>query len=241
MVFDAAFYSETGGRPVNEDTVSVSGMPERLLALAADGLGGMGCGDEASADAVAYLSGLIRYRVEEDTLCKAILEANQRILSMHGSGKQMMTTIAVLWSDGNQTLTATVGDTRLYQFRDGHVRFQSTDHSVAQLAVFSGEITREQLRGYPGRNRLLRALGAEPTVQIELEERDIRPGDRFLLCSDGFWELVVEQEMLAWEKTDTAAAWLERMKALAVSRCGLRGDNHSAAAVIVTEEMKNAD
>ena len=240
MNFDVAFYSERGGRAINEDAVSVSGMPKKLLALVADGLGGMGYGEEASKDAVSYLADLAKCQVEEDTLCDAISEENRRILRMHENGKQMMTTIAALWTDAEQTLAATVGDTRLYQFRNGQIVFQSTDHSVAQLAVFSGEITQAQLRGYPGRNRLLRALGAEQEVQVELNELNACPGDRFLLCSDGFWELITEAEMLCWDEADTAAAWLERIKTLADARCGLRGDNHSAIAIIAAKEAEYA-
>lgn len=240
MNFDVAFYSERGGRTVNEDAVRVIGTPEKLLALVADGLGGMGNGEVASRDAVSYLSDLLRFPVDEDLLCDAVLEENRRIIHMHESGKQMMTTIAALWSDRKQTLAATIGDTRLYQFRNGRIVFQSTDHSVAQLAVFSGEITQAQLREYPGRNRLLRALGAEQEVQVELNELKACPGDRFLLCSDGFWELITETEMLNWNATDTAAAWLERMKTLVDARCGLRGDNHSAIAIIAAKEIEYA-
>lgn len=121
------------------------------------------------------------------------------------------------------------------------VAFQTIDHSVAQLSVFSGEITQAQLRGYAGRNHLLRALGAEEEVQVELNDLEIQPGDRFLLCSDGFWELILEEEMLSWGGEDTAAQWLERMKALAVSRCGAQGDNHSAIAIVVTEGTEDAN
>lgn len=237
MHFDSAFYSQPGGRPVNEDSVAAFRNGECLLALAADGLGGMGNGEVASMDAAEYLPRrLSGAAVNEDMLCDALQEENGRILDMHRGGSRMMTTVAVLWTDETQTLAATVGDTRLYQFRDGQIVFQSTDHSVAQLSVFSGEITQSQLRGYPGRNRLLRALGAEERVQVELNELNVRPGDRFLLCTDGFWELVVETEMLRWEKDDTAALWLRRLEALASSRCGPRGDNHSAIALIATEE-----
>lgn len=242
MDFDTAFYSEQGGRAVNEDAVFVSAQPETLLALTADGLGGMGNGEIASADAVNYLSGqLSRFPVDEERLCEKIVEENRRIVDMHRDGKQMMTTIAVLWASPGQALAATVGDTRIYQFRSGNIAFQSTDHSVAQLSVFSGEITQAQLRGFPGRNRLLRALGADEQVQVDLNELDIQKGDRFLLCSDGFWELVLEEEMLNWDGADTASAWLRRLEALASARCGPWGDNHSAIAIIATEEPKNAE
>lgn len=87
---------------------------------------------------------------------------------------------------------------------------------------------------------MLRALGAEQEVQVELNELKPCPGDRFLLCSDGFWELITETEMLNWNATDTAAAWLERMKTLVDARCGLRGDNHSAIAIIAAKETEYA-
>lgn len=151
MRFDSAFYSQPGGRPTNEDSVAVLRYGECLLALAADGLGGMGNGDVASLDATTYLPRrLSGAAVNEDSLCDAIQEENGRILDMHRDGSRMMTTVAALWTDGAQTLTATVGDTRVYQFRSGQIVFQSVDHSVAQLSVFSGEITQAQLPGLPG-------------------------------------------------------------------------------------------
>lgn len=241
MNFDVACYSEQGGRPVNEDAVFAAGTPGTLLTLVADGLGGMGHGDLASRDAAENLSRLSAHPVDEDMLCGAIQEENRRIWDMHTDGNQMMTTVAVLWADGTEAFAANVGDTRLYQFRNGQVAFQTIDHSVAQLSVFSGEITQAQLRGYAGRNHLLRALGAEEEVQVELNDLEIQPGDRFLLCSDGFWELILEEEMLSWGGEDTAAQWLERMKALAVSRCGAQGDNHSAIAIVVTEGTEDAN
>lgn len=168
MNFDVACYSEQGGRPVNEDAVFAAGTPGTLLTLVADGLGGMGHGDLASSDAAEHLSRLSAHPVDEDMLCGAIQEENRRIWDMHTDGNQMMTTVAVLWADGTEAFAANVGDTRLYQFRNGQVAFQTIDHSVAQLSVFSGEITQAQLRGYAGRNHLLRALGAEEEVQVEL-------------------------------------------------------------------------
>ena len=241
MKYDSAFYSEKGGRDVNEDAASVTAKAHSLLAIVADGLGGMGDGKVASEDAVSCLSDrLLEKSMDEDLLCAEMMVENQRILNMHHNGKQMMTTVAVLWAEGDQALAATIGDTRIYQFRGEKIEFQSTDHSVAQLAVFSGAITREQLRNYPGRNRLLRALGAEEQVQVDLQELHLLPGDRLLICSDGFWKLIVEQEMLLWGGEETAEQWLNRMRMMASQRCGSCGDNHSAIAVIITEETEYA-
>ena len=78
MNFDVACYSEQGGRPVNEDAVFAAGTPGTLLALVADGLGGMGHGDLASRDAAEHLSRLSAHPVDEDMLCGAIQEENRR-------------------------------------------------------------------------------------------------------------------------------------------------------------------
>ena len=121
MNYDTALYSERGGRIGNEDVVTIAGMPGKILALAADGLGGMGNGDMAANDTVTYLSALFNCKLEEDLLCSRIQEENKRILDMHRDGKQMMSTIAAFWSDGELTLAATMGDTRLYQFRSGQI------------------------------------------------------------------------------------------------------------------------
>lgn len=207
----------------------------RLLALAADGLGGMGNGELASQDAVKFLAEALRGEsVDEDTLCDAIAQANGRVCEMQTDGRRMMTTIAALWMDDTAAIAATVGDTRIYQFRDGAIHFQSIDHSAAQMAVFSGEITAEEIRGFPGRSRLLRALGADSRVAVDSCQLDVQPGDRFLLCSDGFWELITEEEMLrACPGTSTAEQWLRAMRQVVAGRYTGRSDNNSAAAIVL--------
>lgn len=237
MYFDTAFYSDYGGRDKNEDAVFSLVEDGRILALAADGLGGMGSGDLASADVIQFLLRHLQSgEIDEDRLCDGIQMGNQRIRQMQTDEINMMTTIAVLWADKRGAIAATVGDTRVYQFRNGKILFQSTDHSVAQMAVFSGEITADQIREFPGRNRLLRALGAEENTRVDLQDLTVLPADRFLLCTDGFWELITESQMQAFcLPEDTAAQWLNRMRSLVSKRSGPKGDNHSAITVILRE------
>ena len=206
-----------------------------LLALVADGLGGMGHGELASQDAVKFLAEALRGgSVDEDVLCDAIAQANDRICKMHTDGKRMMTTIAALWVDGSAAVAATVGDTRIYQFRQGKLWFQSIDHSAAQMAVFSGEITAEEIRSFPARNRLLRALGADSQVAADSCRLDIQPGDCFLLCSDGFWELITEAEMLrTCTDGSTAEQWLHAMRQVLEERYTSGSDNNSAAVIVL--------
>lgn len=234
MKMDTAFYSDCGGRKKNEDSVLLEKNGGRLLALAADGLGGMGHGELASQDAVKFLAEALRGElVNEDALCDAIAQANGRICEMQTDGMRMMTTIAALWVDESAAIAATVGDTRIYQFREGRLHFQSIDHSAAQMAVFSGEITAEEIRGFPGRSRLLRALGADGRVAVDSCQLDIQPGDRFLLCSDGFWELITEEEMLRACAGSTAEQWLRAMRQILAGRYTGGSDNNSAAAIVL--------
>ena len=238
MYADTVFYTDCGGRPKNEDAVAAVRGAGSLIVLVADGLGGMGGGELASQDAAGYLQcRLARQPVSEDALCDAIVQENERICAMHSRGGSMMTTVAVLWTDGVHTAAATVGDTRIYQFRGGRIIFQSVDHSVAQMAVFSGEISPEQIRQYPARNRLIRALGAAGQVLVDACTPEVLPGDRFLLCSDGFWELITEEEMCAaCTPADTAEQWLQAMRRIVAARITDRSDNHTAAAVILRKE-----
>ena len=127
-----------------------------------------------------------------------------------------------------------VGDTRIYQFRDHQVIFQSFDHSIAQIAVLSGEITKDEIRTYPHRNRLIRALGAEKTVKAELSVLDVRPGDSFLLCSDGLWEPVTEKTMVnTLDASATPKDWLAKLQALVEQDISSNKDNHSGVAVMI--------
>lgn len=113
---------------------------------------------------------------------------------------------------------------------------QTRDHSVPQMLVLTGEIKTEEIRSHPDRNKLLRALGDDrETVKFELTRFDVRAGDAFLLCSDGFWEPVTESEMLALLQSEpTARAWLEKMSRLAAENSGGKAmDNYTAVAVRV--------
>jgi serine/threonine protein phosphatase PrpC len=142
----------------------------------------------------------------------------------------------VLWRQGGQVLWGHSGDSRLYQFRDGRVLFQTKDHSVPQMLVGSGEITFDEIRTHEDRNRLLRALGTPGPVKATLvkEAREACPGDTFLLCSDGFWEPVLEADMEAALATHPEpAAWLAALEGPLRRRLADDDDNYSALAVTV--------
>lgn len=130
---------------------------------------------------------------------------------------------------------AYIGDSRLYYFHHGQIQYQTLDHSVPQMLVAAGEIPKEKIRDHPDRNRLLRVLGdRERKIRYqEIQPIPLEPGDCVLLCTDGFWEYVLEEDM----EKDLAKAkdlndWMTRMKKK-VRRRGFfeRQDNYSALGI----------
>ena len=147
----------------------------------------------------------------------------------------MKTTVCALMISGKEAVWGHIGDTRLYLFSSNKVRERTLDHSVPQMLVLAHEITEKNIRHHPDRNRLLRALGAVgDSPQFELSRKvcldDVQA---FLLCTDGFWENVLEKEMSALlKKSNSPEDWINRMVKI-VSRRENSGniDNYSAIAV----------
>lgn len=233
MDADIAFYTAQGKRDNNEDAVTVMETGRSILAVVADGLGGHSDGEIASQQAVDTLRQLlIDYEPDEDILIDAIQEASKNIFSMHSSGGEMLTTVAALWIGRDLAVVANVGDTRIYQFRNGEIIYQSLDHSKAQMAVLVGQLDYQKIRHSKDRNRLIRVLGTEEAPRVDCRVLSIQPGDRFLLCSDGFWEPVTEGEMQdAILKSDSANHWLKLMQQAVEDAQSPTQDNHSAIAV----------
>ena len=175
-------------RTNNEDAFLVD--PSRGLVVVADGMGGHAAGEVASQLAVEAIAEKLPSRMgiwpfgragrERDLVLHAIREANTRI---HAASTRdpalrgMGTTVVVLWVKASRAHVAHVGDSRLYRFRGGRLEALTRDHS---LAASDGA----------RRNVLTRAVGVEPTVEIDYRLLDLAPGDIFLLCSDGLTRTV---------------------------------------------------
>ena len=228
-----ASYTDTGGRPHNEDTVRLAWQKGGLCLVVADGLGGHGGGGLASAAAAEVICGGWDGQVSEEALARLIQQAHQRVLSLQTRACAMKTTVTALEADGRQAAWAHAGDSRIYHFVNGTLVFQSRDHSASQIAVMLGTITPDQIRFHVDRSRVYRALGQDGELKVESHGEALAPGHHaFLLCSDGFWEYVYEEEMAE----DLAAAaspedWLARMRARLAARVSDNNDNNTAAAV----------
>ena len=231
-----ASYSDTGGRPCNEDSVRMTDLGNgRLCAVLADGLGGHGGGDAASEVVVETVSGGWNGIASPEILTELALRAHQRILKMQTPICEMKSTLAALAIDGSKIDYAHVGDSRLYHFVNGKLVFQTRDHSASQIAVLLGQITLEEIRFHTDRSRLFRALGQDGELSVDAAEEELSAGKHeFLLCSDGFWEYVYENEMESTlSDSSSPEDWIEKMRAIHKSRVPPDNDNNTAAAVWV--------
>ncbi len=234
MNIDASYYSAVGGRKNNEDFVSLIEGCNQLVAIVADGLGGYDSGEVASRLATTTINNCLHNMpLSESLLLDSVEKANMSILEQNQENK-MKTTISIVWIEENNCLFATVGDTRVYHFRNGTIKFQSTDHSVSQMAVLMGEIDAMQIRGHKDRNKLIRVLGSKEKVKVDLTSSSLEQGDALLLCSDGFWENITEQEMIGLlNSSKSSQDWLKKMRALLERVMPENNDNHSAIALFV--------
>ena len=148
-----ANYTNQGGRPYNEDSYGVFTKGNGLCAAVADGLGGYGGGDIASRTAVNMIGDF--YMEASDLSGKRIRDwfsqINRQVYDMQTGECKMKTTLAVLFASSTQCRWAHVGDTRVYHFLNNDLKDMTLDHSVPQMAVFSGEITQAEIRQHKNR------------------------------------------------------------------------------------------
>lgn len=231
-----ASLSQVGGRACNEDIALLAQAGACTLAVVADGLGGHGGGDVASQTAAAVMEAVFADSpmLDIEAMDLAIQAANQAVLARQTPQQEMKSTLVALFAGPGQATYGYLGDSRLYHFSGGQLMFQTQDHSVSQMAVQVGEIEPGQIRHHADRHKLLRALGAAPQAQPGLGTVATAPGDAFLLCSDGFWELVLEEEMAAdLRAARNAEDWLKKMHKRLKKQLDEHSDNYSAVAVLV--------
>jgi serine/threonine protein phosphatase PrpC len=249
LELQTCFRSEPGGRDRNEDACGYWTSDERCCWVVSDGAGGHGGGDVAAR---LVVSTVLRAFAENpvvgpDEAVALLQRANDAVVSEKGSGSavpDMHATAVVLLIDGRLdcAVWGHVGDTRLYLFRRGRVVYQTRDHSVVQSMIDAGYGTREMIRSHPQRSLLTSAMGSFDRIALSVaaEPMALVAGDVFLLCTDGWWEHVEEDEMerLLGESTGSQD-WLAAMGQLILNRAASESDNYTA--VCVTASEKEAD
>ena len=189
--------SVTGNvRENNEDNCYVD--PQQRLFIVADGLGGQSAGERASAMAVDIIPRRLARELDyvhgglkpvSVAMEKALTNANTEIMAIsevEAGLRNMGTTAVLLVHAGNSIYAANVGDSRAYEYRGGKLRQLTTDHSITQALLDSGTITPEEAKTHRYRNVLYKYLGSrDASGPVQVTEVSPKPGDRFVLCSDG--------------------------------------------------------
>ncbi|MFD3545978.1 Stp1/IreP family PP2C-type Ser/Thr phosphatase [Streptomyces sp. NPDC058655] len=172
----------------------------RLLAIA-DGMGGQAAGEVASSEVISTLVQLDDDVPGSDiitSLASAVQRANDQLRAMVEEDPQLegmgTTLTALLWT-GQRLGLVHVGDSRAYLLRDGVLTQITQDHTWVQRLVDEGRITEEEATTHPQRSLLMRALGSGDIVEPDLSIREVRAGDRYLICSDGLSGVVSHQTL----------------------------------------------
>jgi serine/threonine protein phosphatase PrpC len=257
-----AHCSLPGARSYNEDALRVARIGEQFHLVLADGAGGHARGAEAAKQVVdaidAELAGLAaRATPPEPTLLQAIVErahdalrAAQPAARLAASADappgaaarharpsdSMHATVVVLWLDLARRLAAWahVGDSRLYLLQHHRVVQVSHDDSAVQLLVDAGVIDREQASRHPAKNRLLAALGIADDVDPHAAGGELRDGDVWLACTDGWWDGLTDSDLEhSLDGSLSVSAWVEQMRVHLAFNPPPNQDNHSAVAVWV--------
>jgi protein phosphatase len=189
-------------RALNEDSLCV--LPELGLFAVADGMGGHLAGEVASAKALQVLEQELGKRLQngefpERALVEAIQEANRKIFELASSNQQwagMGTTITACLKQKEVIYIAQVGDSRAYLLRESQIVQLTEDHSLVRELVKNGGLTEEQALQHPQRNVLTRALGAAPSLNVDLYHNEVSPGDLVLLCTDGLTGYLLPDEIM---------------------------------------------
>lgn len=236
-----ASITEVGGRKCNEDYLKISSVANRHCFVVCDGLGGHNAGDVAAriagntfVDELYYCDDLSNY------LLNAFNSAQNQILLRQKDNKtknDMKTTAVCMATDETKIYIGHVGDSRFYGFKKDGSYIRTLDHSVPQLLVQSNTITEAEIRNHPNRNMLLKVMGDkwdEPLCELS-EPLLLSEFSAFLLCSDGFWELATEDDMMfTLRSSSSPKEWLDKMTAIVKSNGSNKEmDNYTAIAICV--------
>lgn len=236
-------------RDHNEDNLSL--MPENKVFVVCDGMGGHACGEVASQIAIDEIAFFFKHStasgdatwpykpdtrlsMPENRLASGIKWANFKVFEMASTSaekKGMGTTCVAVHLEGDVASIAHVGDSRCYRIRDRAIAQMTTDHSLLEQYKQLARISDEEIKNFPYKNIIVRALGMKETVVVDTRLEQTRPGDCFLLCCDGLSGELDDDEIL-----DTVLEFksdLDRCCNELVSRANIKGGRDNITVVLV--------
>ncbi|HEY7544407.1 MAG TPA: Stp1/IreP family PP2C-type Ser/Thr phosphatase [Blastocatellia bacterium] len=227
--------NEDSGRHFEPDDAELLATKGSLF-IVADGMGGHSAGEVASRMAVDLISRFYYENSDEpqEALRNAFLEANREIHRTSLADENlagMGTTCTALVVMNHAAIAAHIGDSRLYLVREGQIYLMTEDHSAVMEMVKRGWLSLEEARHHPDKNVILRAMGSHPEVEVSIWDAPfpVRVGDRFMLCSDGLYDLVEDEEIRQIVTASDPSGACETLIAMAKERGG--HDNITVAIV----------
>ncbi len=225
-------------RSGNEDSFFAHATRERGIFIVADGMGGHAAGEVASEMTVQIISRELHDLRDadgsaEERVSDSIRLANRAVYerTMQESDKQGMgTTASVLLVSGNRYLIGQVGDSRIYLLRDGALKQLTKDHSYVQEQVDAGLLTPEQARYHPYSNVITRCVGASDAVDPDTYSGDLKPGDTFLVASDGLTGMVDDRRL---QQLLLSRASAGRVVDALIAEANYRGGLDNITAIVV--------
>lgn len=189
-------------RSLNEDYAGYIEETRYRLYVVADGMGGHNAGEVASKIAVDTVKAYVRDNYENEgssVLENAVSFANSKIYESATSGSEyrgMGTTLVAALISNGEIIIANVGDSSCFGIKDSTIVKITKDHSLVQELIDSGTITEEEGRNHPKKNVITRALGTNNIVKIDIFKYDLSSYDKYLLCTDGLSNEVLNEEIL---------------------------------------------
>jgi serine/threonine protein phosphatase PrpC len=253
MEYTLAVYTDTGIQKIgNQDSLCVRRAcapdgSEILLAAVCDGMGGLSKGELASAEAARALEAWFDSSLDLFVRCGGdYSELRRRLTDLIGrldrhifsyaqaAGGQMGSTLTALFAAGGRYLTVNVGDSRVYEIKNG-LRQLTQDQSLVAAEIARGRLTPEEAKHHPQRNVLLQCIGAGRELKPEFTEGTVRSGAIYLLCSDGFVHELADGEIsqsLSPVVLGSSRAMQDTLIEL-TERCKARGETDNITAVAV--------
>lgn len=186
-------------RAVNQDALVVD--EASLLYGVADGMGGHNGGETASAGARDGLIAALKEKAPSlDALREGITQINADLFKQQAEDEKlsgMGTTLSVIWMSEHFVYLGHVGDSRVYRFREGKLEQMTDDHSLVGELMRAGYLTPEEAENHPNKNVILRAVGTEEGIDVDLAVEERKKGDLWLICSDGLHGMVADKKMEA--------------------------------------------
>lgn len=235
-------YSHTGlVRKINED--AMLSLPEQKLWAVADGMGGYEAGNIASDMIISSLKKLKLGGSLNETVNRvedSLIEVNNLILAYADillDGRILGSTVVTLIIKGRVGICMWAGDSRLYRYRNRQLEQLTRDHSYVANQVMQGQITAKEAGDHPDSNIITRAVGADSEIYIDINAFSVQLGDIFLLCSDGLYNKVSNNEIA---KTLASLSIKQAVNELVLKALDNGADDNVSVVLILGEPDKSA-